>query len=107
MKVFIKREKTGVDAKGEFNLNEGTLTVFAGSRLCERIAFSDKFRGAKTIEKTREGIVKGGVLKKDVTFKSASTAANFVTGSSTNGLTAWKTENGEKLKDLIPEKKKK
>lgn len=106
MKVFIKRAKSNVDATGEFDLESGMLTVLAGSKLCERIAFSDKFRGAKTIEKNREGVVVGGVLKKDISFKSASTAANFVTGSSTNGLTAWKTENGEKLKDVIPQKKK-
>ena len=106
MKVTIKRVKSNVDAIGEFNVDTGTLTVFSGSRLSDHIAFTGKFRGAKTVEKTREGVVENGVLIKDMTFKSASTAANFVTGSSTNGLTTWKTEDGKKLKDVIPAKKK-
>lgn len=40
---------------------------------------------------------------KDAVFKSSSTAANFVTGTSTNGLMAWKNEDGIKLKQLISE----
>jgi hypothetical protein len=48
-----------------------------------------------------------GCVKEDVIFKSASTAANFVTGSSTNGLTSWKTEEGKAIrgyykKELTP-----
>ncbi len=106
MKVFIKRAKSNVDAMGEFNTQNGHLTVLEGSRLSDRIAYSDRFRGAKTIERYREGVVVNGVLKQNVEFKSASTAANFVTGSSTNGLTAWKTKEGIKLKDLLSEEKK-
>ena len=45
--------------------------------------------------------MKGNVLLIDVAFKSASTAANFVTGSSTNGLTAWKDSDGKTIKDII------
>ena len=80
--------------------------MLKGSKLSEHISYSDKFRGAKTIERNREGVVVNGILIKDVEFKSASTAANFVTGSSTNGLTAWKTENGTKLKDILSTEKK-
>ena len=106
MKVFIKRAKTNVDATGEYNIENGHLTVMEGSKLSERISYSDKFRGARTIERNREGVVFNGVLKQNIEFKSASTAANFVTGSSTNGLTAWKTENGTKLKDILSAEKK-
>ena len=106
MKVFIKRAKTNIDATGEFNTQNGHLTVLEGSKLSEHIAYSDKFRGAKTIERYREGVVVNGILKQNVEFKSASTAANFVTGSSTNGLTAWKTEDGTQLRDILPKEKK-
>ena len=47
--------------------------------------------------------MKGAVLQKDMVFKSASTAANFVTGSSTNGLTAWKDKDGRTIKEIILE----
>ena len=106
MKVFIKKAKANVDAAGEFNPQTGHLTVLEGSRLSERIAFSEKFRGAKTIERNREGVVINGILKQNVEFKSASTAANFVTGSSSNGLITWRTEDGVKLKDILSAEKK-
>ena len=41
--------------------------------------------------------------KQDVAFKSASTAANFVTGRSTNGLITWKNSDGIILKSLLSE----
>ena len=40
-------------------------------------------------------------IKTNVQFKSSSSAANFVTGMSTNGLLAWKNEDGIPLKNLI------
>lgn len=103
MKVFIKRETKNVDATGEFNIQNGCITVLEGSKLSEQISYTEKFRGAKIIERKREGIVVNGVLKKDVVFRSASSAANFVTGSSTNGLLAWKTKDGIPLKKILSE----
>ncbi|RFZ79817.1 DUF4357 domain-containing protein [Lacrimispora amygdalina] len=103
MRVYLKREKSGVNATGEYNAETKELTVLKGSTVCDRIAYSDKFRGANTVEKYRNETVNDGVVKKDITFKSASTAANFVTGSSTNGLVAWKDGNGKKLKEALAE----
>ena len=103
MRVYLKREKSGVNATGEYDVETKELTVLKGSTVCERIAYSDKFRGANTVEKYRNEVVKDCVVKSDITFKSASTAANFVTGSSTNGLVAWKDANGKKLKDALAE----
>ena len=101
MKVFIVRERNGIDAKGEFDLTTRSLTVLKGSVLSETIAYTEKFRGAKSIEKSREGVLKGNILQKNLTFNSASTAANFVTGTSTNGLTAWKDKSGKTIKVII------
>ena len=103
MKVYIARERSGINAKGEFDPTTRSLTVLQGPVLSVSIAYTEKFRGAKSIEKSREGVVKGNILQRDVTFKSASTAANFVTGTSTNGLTAWKDKNGKTIKELIAE----
>ena len=100
MKVYLVRDRSGINASGEYDVTTRALTVLAGSVLSEGIAYTEKFRGAKTIEKARDGIVVNRVLKKDITFKSASTAANFVTGSSTNGLIAWKDETGRTIKDI-------
>ena len=103
MKVFLIRERTGVNANAEFDPDTKAVIVLKGSILSETIAHTAKFRGAKSIEKSREGVMKGAVLQKDMVFKSASTAANFVTGSSTNGLTAWKDKDGRTIKEIILE----
>jgi len=104
MKVYLKRKRTSVSAIGEYDIKTKALIVKKESVLSGQIRHTEKFRGAKSIEKLREGVVDdNGVLKEDMYFKSASTAANFVTGSSTNGLVAWKDENGKCIKEIISE----
>ena len=86
----------------EYNPDDGAFIVESGSIVSEAINHNSSFRGAKAIEKARgNGVVVGRVVTRDIAFKSASTAANFVTGSSTNGLTAWKDSNGKTIKDII------
>jgi len=41
-----------------------------------------------------------GILQQDVLFKSPSSAASFVVGTSSNGLAEWKTAEGKPLKDV-------
>ena len=46
-------------------------------------------------------LIKSNKLLEDITFNSASTAANFVADAVCNGLRYWKTEKGVSLKDYI------
>ena len=105
MKVYIKRRKGTVDAVAEYNPETKECKVLAGSIVSEKIASSDKFRGGISIKKAREGKIKDNKVIADILFKSASTASNFVTGSSTNGLITWKTENGKSIKDVLEAEK--
>ena len=79
------------------------MFVLKGSKVSDDIAHSATFRGTKAIEKNRVSVVKDGVVTEDITFKSASTAANFVTGRSSNGLILWKDKSGRTLKDILSE----
>ena len=99
MLLYIKT-KTAV-ATGEYQPDEKTLTVKKCSKVSDVISYSATFRGANAIEKYRAQYVKDGKVVDDTVFKSPSTAANFVTGRSTNGLLAWRDENGVSLKDLL------
>jgi len=102
MKLYLVRPKTGVDATVEYDSQSKTFTVLKGSKVSSEIKHSEKFRGAKSIEKARgDGVVVDCIVTKNVVFKSSSTAANFVTGASTNGLEAWKNEAGESLKTIL------
>lgn len=45
------------------------------------------------------------VVLSDVSFKSASTAAAFVTGNISNGMRVWKLDSGKALGSMIGENK--
>lgn len=103
MRLCLIRPRNNIKAIAEYDIANKTFVVLKESTVSETIAYSKKFRGAKSIEKGRAGVIDGIKVIQDVTFKSASTAANFVTGTSTNGLTAWKDENGKTLKVILAE----
>ena len=101
MIIYLKSRTKKYDAKAEYNKNDGKVVVFKGSTISDTVS-QGSFRSAKSVETLRKsGCVKNNKLVEDVSFKSASSAANFVTGSSTNGKLAWKDENGTALKDLV------
>lgn len=103
MKVFLNSKKMDAYAQGEYSAENGELIVKKGSILSLTLSESKTFRGKKTIIKTREGKMDGNILTEDVRFSSPSTAANFVTGGSSNGMRLWKTEKGIALGDLKKE----
>lgn len=104
MKLYLKRKNKSVEAIAEYDVVTKNITILKGSVISEKIAYSNSFRGAKSIENARgNGVVMDRILTKDLTFKSASTAANFVTGASTNGMIAWKNEAGKTLKSILTE----
>jgi len=101
MLLFIKNKNA--DATGEYYPDKKVFIVKKGSKVSADISRSEKFRGANTIERQRDRYVKNGIVITDAVFKSPSTAANFVTGRSTNGHVTWKDKNGVYLKELLKE----
>ncbi len=98
---LYSRTKAGINATGDYDIVSKTLTVKKGSIVSPDVHTTGKFRSANSVIKYRELYCNGIITKEDVVFKSASTAANFVTGRSTNGLIAWKDKDGRILKSLI------
>ena len=74
------------------------------SRVSDAVSCSKTFRGAKQVISLRAEFVEDDFTVKDLVFKSASTAANFVTGTSSNGLIVWKDKNGITLKEVLANK---
>lgn len=103
MELYLRKRNSGVTAVGEYDLETGTMTVKKGSTVSEDVHSDGKFRSAKSVARYRESYCEGATVKEDVIFKSASTAANFVTGRSTNGLIAWKDAEGRTLKEIKSE----
>ena len=99
MKLFYESKKRKFSA--EANYIENKVTVLRGSIISEKV---DNFRISKValnIRKDKNIVNSKYMLLKDADFKSLSTAAQFVSGASVNGLKVWKDKNGEPIKNNI------
>ena len=103
MELYLKKRNSNVTAVGKYDFISGTMTVKKGSVVSDDVHADGKFRSAKSVIRYRESYCDGNIVEKDAIFKSASTAANFVTGCSTNGLVAWKDSNGRTLREIVAE----
>lgn len=101
MNVILTNRAKTYFARGTYNPFSKTLIVKVGAKVSADISDSPSFRGKKAIEKLRAQFVVDGITQEDVPFKSSSTAANFITGSSSNGMILWKTKDGMPLKNAI------
>lgn len=102
MRVFLSNKNNRYNATADYSEKDGSVTVLKGSRVSSDIAHSEKFRGAKPIASRREGNVSSdNIVLRDIRFTSFSTAANFVTGRSTNGLIAWRDNTGRTIKEIL------
>lgn len=101
MEVFLKSRKGFYREYGIYNEEKHTLTVFNGSQVSKNIS-EGTFRSSKNILKHRLEVCDDQErVIKDICFNSASSAVNFITGVSTNGLVTWKNIDGRCLKELI------
>lgn len=96
--VYLKHRN--YDAVGTYNTETKETIVKKGSIVSEDVSNAPMFRSANSIRKKRIESVENRILKKDISFKSPSSAANFVTGYSKNGYVTWKNKEGTLLKDL-------
>ncbi len=102
--IFLTAKNGDYDAKGVYE--DGKITVLPGSTI--RLDFANHIRGgnkALSFRENPEYVDAKGLVLKGCQFTSASTAAQFVTGRSTNGLEAWKIEKKVNLKQWLEQKK--
>ena len=90
-------------ARGEFNIEDQSLTVLKGSKV--NPTHIDKFK--ESYKRTREQqlaeytdeINGERIVKADVRFETPSGAAVFCVGGSANGWNTWKDEHGRELNE--------
>lgn len=88
------------DAKAIYN--DGNVTVKKGSRI--NTNYSMAFKPSTLVRNmlADKCIVNNeGIILKDVTFNSLSTAATFVTGRVSNGMITWKTPDGKYVRETL------
>ncbi|MPM42425.1 hypothetical protein SDC9_89090 [bioreactor metagenome] len=97
LEVYLTSKDKSCDAKGTYA--ERSFIVKKGSRI--RLDFANHIRGGNTAKSFRDNpnvVDSDGILLVSCTFTSPSTAAQFVTGRSTNGYTAWHVDRKTTLK---------
>ncbi|MCD8295664.1 MAG: DUF4357 domain-containing protein [Clostridia bacterium] len=104
-----KRKGMSITAYGRYNADTKEMTVLEGSQI-DLFKDSPSLRAAIKEERSKAlqsgDIIKTGetyILQKAMKFKSSSTAAMFVYGSSVNGYDVWTNKDGIKLGKLIHE----
>lgn len=81
-------------------LDDGTFVVYKGSTIAPKQYVGSGIK-RNMRERRAAAEVKDGVLMRDEIFTSPSSAATFVVGQSTNGLTEWKDERGRTLDKIV------
>lgn len=104
MEIYMKTKTGRYDALAEYDIDTKITTVKKGSLVSPTVA--QKFHGSRLVNKKRDAFVKDRILMQDLTFKSPSTAANFVGGNSHNGYDDWSTADGLSLRKHLESIKK-
>ncbi len=82
---LISLYSTNIQVVVNYNVTDKVFVVLKDNIISEKIAYSEKFRGMKTIENFCIRVTKDTNLLKDVSFKSAAIAENFVTEKGQKG----------------------
>lgn len=104
VKVFIESRASDYHAQGVFE--DGKLTVIKGSKV--RLQYASNFKIARAVNLYREDpkcVNEEGIVLRDCTFSSPSTAAQFITGVITNGYQKWRVKDKMSLSDYLGREK--
>lgn len=102
MRLYLSPKSKAYDAVAEYDVINKRFIVLKGSRVSKNVSKSKSFKGCNiVIMKRREKYTRDNIVIQDVEFTSPSTAANFITGQSTNGLIKWKTSEGISIKEAL------
>lgn len=104
MKVKIYLSMRDTDVKATAVYEDKAITVLPGGIISKD--FAAHIRGgikAKSFRENPEYVDSNRNIIKECVFTSPSTAAQFVTGRSTNGYEAWKVDNKKSLGDYLKE----
>ncbi len=104
IKLYMKNQKGNNEYQASCKYVDGNFVVLKGSKINKKVASSAKFninRIALEARETKGNLSDDFVTLKDISFPSASTAAQFVCGYSVNGMSCWKNEHKISIKELL------
>ena len=95
MLLYLRGRKDTYNATCEYDNN--LFTVKKGSIISTDSGNTRITKSAEVYRNDKNLVDSNHVVKKDITFKSATSAAQFVVGQSVNGKRAWKDKNNKKV----------
>ncbi len=101
--IKVNLKGANVQCVGKYNRETNKLTILSGSVIRKKVSPNFKFN-AKRQAQIKEYCSEqkdSYVLNKDVVFETPSAAAKFSLGYEVNGPVYWKTDDNEKLKDVL------
>ena len=99
MLLYLKSKKNTYDAVCDY---DGKKYILKKGALIRKTNEDAKVTKKVLVLRNDKSIVdEKNILKKDIEFKSSTTAAQFVLCQSVNGNKVWKNEEGIKLSDTI------
>lgn len=105
MEIQVKLAPRNGSCYADGVFDGSVFTVKKGGKI--NLDFAKHIRGGKSAKSYRDNpdfVDSDGNILKDCDFSSPSTAAQFVTGRSTNGYEAWKVDAKKNLGDFLKEK---
>ena len=101
MMIFYLKSRNHIFyAEGIYNPDNNHLTVLEGAQISPTSTLV-LGSGRNKWLKTKSKYVKDGYLTQDLEFKTPSTAATFVSGTSMNGYIRWKTKDGMAIRNFL------
>lgn len=100
IEVYLTNRNKSYFAQGSYS--EETFIVKKGSKIS--LDFASHIKGGRKAKSFRDDptvVDNDGNVLKDCVFGSPSTAAQFVTGRSTNGFISWRVDDHNNLKQFL------
>lgn len=82
----------------------GKITVCKGSKISREVSITNMANIVASAWNNKTVIDDSNIVLQDIEMGSPSTAAQFVTGYSVNGMLRWKVSENETLKDILGRK---
>ena len=99
VKLYLMSRTHNFYAEGLYNPHNNHLFVLEGAKISAYPTLKVGKGKAKWLKMNTE-YVKDGYLVQTLEFRTPSTAATFVSGTSMNGYARWKNENGKELRTI-------
>lgn len=99
MRLILKSKKNTHFAIADYS-GRGII-ILPGSRINTFLSYDAMPKSVKMLRNNSEIVSQEGEVLKEVTFKSPSAAAQFVTGRSINGYVAWRIDDKISLKEYL------